>query len=97
MNDKNNDKESEESTVMDVYYKKITRVVEYYVIACFIIITIFPLFEYGWVPGFIKFIYFTGFPLLILLILVSLVKDPLLNFLEKFVSNTGEADQSRAK
>jgi len=94
MNDKN--KESEESMV-DIYYKKITRIVEYYVIACFIIITIIPLFEYSWVPGFIKFIYFTGFPLLILLILISLVKDPLLNFVGKFVPDTGKADQPRGK
>lgn len=91
MNDKN--KEGEE-TMVDMYYKKITRIVEYYVIACFIIITIFPLFEYSWVPGFIKFIYFTGFPLLVLLILVSLVKDPLLNFIGKFVSAPGKAEQS---
>ena len=78
----NNDQD--EKSVVDMYYKKITRIVEYYVITCFIVITIFPLFEYSWIPGFIKFIYFTGFPLLILLILISMVKDPLLNFVKRF-------------
>ena len=81
MSDNNN---QEEQSVVDIYYKKITRIVEYYVIACFIVITIFPLFEYGWIPGFIKFIYFTGFPLLILLILISMVKEPFLNFIKNF-------------
>jgi hypothetical protein len=74
----------EEQSVVDIYYKKITRIVEYYVIACFIVITIFPLFEYSWIPGFIKFIYFTGFPLLVLLILISMVKEPFLNFIKHF-------------
>lgn len=82
MNDNTNDQD--EKSVVDMYYKKITRIVEYYVITCFIVITIFPLFEYSWIPGFIKFIYFTGFPLLILLILISMVKDPLLNFVKRF-------------
>jgi hypothetical protein len=76
-----NDSKNEKSAV-DIYYKKISRFTEYYVITCFFIITIFPLFEYSWIPGFIKFIYFTGFPLLILLILVSMVKEPFLNFLK---------------
>lgn len=71
--------------MVDAYYKKITRIVEYYVIACFIIITVFPLLEYSWIPGFIKFVYFTGFPLLILLILISMVKDPLLNLMKNRV------------
>jgi len=83
-----------ETSVVDIYYKKTTRAVEYYVIMCFIVITIFPLFEFSWIPVFIKFIYFTGFPLLVLLILVSLVKDPVLNFLKRFVSSeTGAAQQ----
>lgn len=82
MSDNNN---QEEQSVVDIYYKKITRIVEYYVIACFIVITIFPLFEFSWIPGFIKFIYFTGFPLLVLLILISMVKDPFLNFIKNFI------------
>jgi hypothetical protein len=85
----------EETSIVDVYYKKITRVVEYYVIVCFIVITIFPLFEYSWIPAFIKFIYFTGFPLLVLLILVSLVKDPVLNFVKRFVSSETGGPQQR--
>lgn len=77
----------EEPSKVEIYYRKTTRAVEYYVIICFIVITIFPLFEFSWIPAFIKFIYFTGFPLLILLILISLVKDPFLSFIERFVSS----------
>ncbi len=90
-------KESDQSMV-DAYYKKITRIVEYYVIGCFIVITILPLLEYSWIPGFIKFIYFTGFPLLILLILISLVKDPLLNLLKRHIfSEPTDFDRSKGK
>lgn len=85
----------EEPSVVDLYYKKVTRIVEYYVILCFIVITIFPLFEFGWIPAFIKVIYFTGFPLLILLILISLVKDPFLNFIKRFASSETGAPQQR--
>lgn len=80
-----------ETSIVDVYYKKATRFVEYYVILCFIIITIFPLFEFSWIPVFIKFIYFTGFPLLLLLILISLVKDPFLDLIRRFVPSENEA------
>jgi hypothetical protein len=85
----------QEISVVDIYYKKTTRVVEYYVIICFIVITIFPLFEFSWIPLFIKFIYFTGFPLLILLILIGLVKDPILNFFKRFVSSETDTAQQR--
>jgi hypothetical protein len=84
--------------MVDIYYRKITRIVEYYVIGCFIVITVFPLLKYSWIPGFIKFIYFTGFPLLILLILISLVKDPLLSFLKNYVtSESGNPDSAKGK
>ncbi|HFE65032.1 hypothetical protein B1H10_02840 [candidate division KSB1 bacterium 4484_188] len=69
--------------MVEEYYKKIMRVIEYYVLFCFIIITFVPLLEYSWVPGFIKFIYMTGFPLLLLLLIISLVKEPLLNYLTR--------------
>lgn len=62
------------------------RIAEYYVLACFVLITFIPLLNYSWVQGFTKFIYMTGFPLLLLLFLVSLVKDPLLNLISKFVN-----------
>ena len=81
------DMSEEEMSVVDLYYKKATRAIEYYVIICFIVITIFPLFEFSWIPAFIKFIYFTGFPLLVLLILISLVKEPFLNLIKRFVSS----------
>jgi hypothetical protein len=87
-----------ETSIVDFYYKKATRFVEYYVILCFIIITIFPLFEFSWIPFFIKFVYFTGFPLLVLLILISLVKDPFLDLIKRFISsgsNSAEQKGSR--
>ena len=69
--------------MVETYYKKITRFVEYYIFLCFIIITIFPLLEYSWVPGFIKFIYFTGFPLLVILLIVTLTKDAFVDVLKR--------------
>lgn len=69
--------------MVDAYYRRVTRVVEYYIFLCFIIITIFPLLEYSWIPLFIRFIYFTGFPLLILLLVVSIVKDAFLGMLKR--------------
>jgi hypothetical protein len=84
-----------ETSVVDIYYKKATRFVEYYVILCFIIITIFPLFEFSWIPLFIKFIYFTGFPLLVLLILIGLVKDPFLDLIKRFISSETSATEQK--
>ena len=66
---------------MHQYYHKISRILEYYILFCFIMIMILPLFDYNWVPPVVRFIYFTGFPLLLLLLIVSLFKEPLLNFL----------------
>lgn len=71
----------EGKTMAELLYKKVMRIVEYYVLLCFILITFIPLLNYSWVPAFTKFIYMTGFPLLILLFLVSLVKEPLLKLL----------------
>lgn len=71
------------ASMVDVYYKRVTRIIEYYIFLCFIIITIFPLLEYSWIPLFIKFIYFTGFPLLLLLLVVSMVKDAFLGMLKR--------------
>lgn len=68
---------------MELYYRRFVRFVEYYIFLCFLIITVFPLLDYSWIPGFIKFTYFTGFPLLILVVLVSFVKEPLLDLLKK--------------
>lgn len=78
-------KQNQKRMMVEEYYKKIMRVVEYYVLFCFVIITFVPLLEYGWVPGFIKFIYMTGFPLLLLLLIVSLVKESLLNYIVRLL------------
>ncbi len=73
----------EEISKMELYYRRFVRFVEYYIFLCFLIITVFPLLDYSWIPGFIKFTYFTGFPLLLLVVLISFVKEPLLEFLKK--------------
>lgn len=71
------------ASMVDQYYHRITRLVEYYIFLCFILITFVPLLDYGWVPAAVRFIYFTGFPLLLLLLLVSLAKEPLLDLLRR--------------
>jgi len=70
----------------EIYYRKVTRVIEMYVIFCFVLITFVPLLNFGWVSPFTKFIYYTGFPLLILLILASLVKDSIVKLIERFIT-----------
>ncbi len=72
--------------MLEKYYKKVTRVVEFYVILSFVLIAFVPLLNFSWVPPFTKFIYFTGFPLLVILLLISLVKDSLLGFLAKMIN-----------
>ena len=67
--------------MVEIYYKKAMRIIEFYVLICFILITFVPLLNYSWVPGFTKFIYLTGFPLLILVFTVSLIKEPFLKLL----------------
>ncbi len=83
------EKKNKEQTkeMAEKYYKKAMRVLEYYVLLCFILITFIPLLDYSWVPGFTKFIYMTGFPLLIFLFIVSIVKEPILNLISKFIEN----------
>lgn len=83
--------------MIDVYYKRITRFAEYYIFFCFIVITVVPLLDYGWVQSFIRFIYFTGFPLLILLLIVSLVKDAFLELLKNRFEKSGEAPSNKAQ
>ncbi len=70
------------------YYKVVSRVVEYYVVLCFILISFVPLLNYSWVPSFTRFIYFTGFPLLIILLIVSSIKDSFINFLVKITTKS---------
>ncbi len=85
----------EKPTKVELYYKRFVRFVEYYILLCFVIITIFPLLEYSWIPGFIRVVYLTGFPLLIIVVLISLFKEPLLDALNKRSGNTpNEANSS---
>ncbi len=76
---------NEGKTMAELVYRKVIRVVEYYVLLSFILITFVPLLNFSWVPAFTKFIYMTGFPLLILLFLVGMVKEPILKFLSKIL------------
>lgn len=73
--------------VVENFYKKTMRIMEYYVLLSFLLITFIPLLNYSWVPIFTKFVYMTGFPLLVLLFLVSLVKEPLLNFISRRIAH----------
>ncbi len=85
-NDQQKEPQNDETkTMVEEYYKKVMRIVEYYVLLCFILITFIPLLNFSWVQGFIRFVYMTGFPLLILLFIVSLFKEPLLNFIGSII------------
>ena len=68
-------------------YSKMMRLLEYYILICFVMIMILPLFDYPWVAPITRFFYFTGFPLLLMLLIISLFKDGLLNYLEKKYAN----------
>lgn len=65
-----------------MFYRRFVRFSEYYIFLCFVIIIVVPLFEYAWVPGFIRTIYLTGFPLLLVIVLASFIKEPMLKFFE---------------
>ena len=84
-----------ERTKVKTMYNKIMRIFEYYILFCFVMIMILPLFNYPWVAPVTRFFYFTGFPLLILLLIVSLFKDSLLEFLEKKSASSNSATKSR--
>lgn len=79
-------KEEEKQKMVENYYKKIMRILEYYVLVCFIMITIIPLLNFSWVQPFVKFVYLTGFPLLILIFIISLFKDPVIAFVLKIIN-----------
>ena len=82
----------------EIIYTRITRISEAYIFLCFILIAVIPLLEYSWVPGFVKFIYFTGFPLLIILLLASLVRESIIKLLSlKFGSPPSEVQSTRRK
>jgi hypothetical protein len=95
-------KESKERppSMVEMYYKRIVRIAEYYIFLCFIIIAIVLPFmlEYDWVDSYIKFIYFTAFPLLIILLVVSLIKEPFLTILKnRFEEPSNPSKSPRGK
>ncbi len=71
--------------MVEKYYKKIMRILEYYVLLCFILVTFVPLLDFKWIPYFVKLIYFTGFPLLIMIFIISIFKEPLQGLILKFL------------
>ncbi|GAB4340542.1 MAG: hypothetical protein Kow0037_26480 [Calditrichia bacterium] len=83
---KNNKKTELNMEAAEAIYKKTVRIIEYYVLICFILITFVPLLNFGWVQGFTSFIYFTGFPLLLLLFFGSMVKEPILRLIANRIS-----------
>ena len=82
---KSSELQSEERREVEKYYKKIMRILEYYVLACFIMVTFVPLLNFSWVSGFVKLVYFTGFPLLIFIFVISLFKEPIQNLLANII------------
>lgn len=72
-------------SMVETYYKRIVRAAEYYIFTCFLLIAVVLPFlvEKSWVDGYIKIIYFTAFPLLVILLLASLFKEPLLALLKR--------------
>ncbi len=76
---------SESEMVVEFYYKRMMRILEYYVLLCFILITIVPLLHFSWVPVFVKLVYFTGFPLLIIIFVISLFKEPIQKVMASFL------------
>lgn len=68
--------------MVESLYNRVTILIEYYIFFCFLAITIIPLLEGDWVQPFVRFAYYTGFPSLILLLIVSLIKEPFLDMLK---------------
>jgi hypothetical protein len=81
----NKDQKDETKEMIEIYYKRIMRILEYYVLMCFILVTFIPLLSFSWVPVFVQLIYFTGFPLLIIIFIISIFKDPIQNILAKIL------------
>ncbi len=95
------DKKNSETTPpsrAEAIYTRVTRISELYIFLCFVLIAFVPLLEYDWVPGATKFIYFTGFPLLIILLLASLVRESIIKLLGlKLDPPASEVQSSRRK
>jgi fumarate reductase subunit C len=89
-------------SMVEIFYKRIVRVAEYYIFFCFILIAvILPfLLDYKWIDSYVKFIYFTAFPLLVILLVVSLFKEVVLDILKRRFENppkNEEKAESRRK
>jgi hypothetical protein len=82
-----NEDKDETRVMVETYYKKIMRILEYYVLACFIMVTFVPLLNFGWIQGFVRLIYFTGFPLLILIFIIGLLKNPIQDMFTRIISS----------
>jgi len=69
--------------MVETIYKRVLRISEVYIFACFLLITFVPLLQFSWVQEVVYFIYFTGFSLLIILLLTSFMKDAILDMLKQ--------------
>jgi hypothetical protein len=86
-------------SMVEMYYKRIVRVAEYYIFLCFILIAvILPfLLDYKWIDGYVKFIYFTAFPLLVILLIVSLFKEVFLDILKRRFENPAKEEKAESR
>lgn len=82
--------------MVEIYYQRVVRVAEYYIFLCFILIAlILPfLLKYSWVDRYVKFVYFTAFPLLVILLIVSIFKDPVIDLLKRLFENPQEENRT---
>lgn len=92
--EKENDERS--SSMVEMYYRWVVRVAEYYIFLCFILIAlILPfLLKYSWVDRYVKFVYFTAFPLLVILLIVSIFREPVIDLLKRLFENPQEEDRT---
>lgn len=92
--EKENDERS--SSMVEMYYRRVVRVAEYYIFLCFILIAlILPfLLKYSWVDKYVKFVYFTAFPLLVILLIVSIFREPVIDLLKRFFENPQKDDRT---
>ncbi|HQU73846.1 MAG TPA: hypothetical protein PKV71_18070 [Calditrichia bacterium] len=78
----------EEKSPAEERFSRIARIIEIYIFLCFLLIIIIPVMEGDWVQPVVRFLYFTGFPLLLLLIIASMSKDGILNLIDRFQSRS---------
>jgi hypothetical protein len=79
------EKDEGQQSMVEMYYRRIVRIAEYYIFLCFILIAIILpfLLDYKWIDGYVKFVYYTAFPLLVILLIVSLFKEVVLDILKR--------------